>query len=427
MYYIDIGRRIMIERSILCIDLKSFFASVECVERGIDGFKVPLVVCDPTRNGAITLAVSPYLKNMGVKGRCRVYDLPKDIDIIKVPPRMRLYQNKSKEVINIFLDYIAAEDLHVYSIDESFLDVTDYLHLYNKNAYELATDILNTIYEKTHLTATAGIGPNMLLAKVSMDIEAKHNKDNIAMWTYQDVKDKLWNIKPLSKMWGIGRNLERSLNNLGCFKVGDIALLDINILRKKFGVIGEDLWLHANGIDNTIIKDLHKVERKDKSFSHSQILFKDYYDYNIKIIIYEMIDVLCRRLRNKKVLCQEVYLGISYSHTVGGGFYHSIKLNSATNDTEELYRLCIFMFQRYYTDHMPIRKVSLAIGRLSPNNQRQLNLFESYDELKKKEDMNNAIDDIALRFGKNAILKASSLLEDSTIKERNGKIGGHHA
>lgn len=417
----------MIERSILCIDLKSFFASVECVQRNIDGFKVPLVVCNPTQRGAITLAVSPYLKSLGVKGRTRVYDLPKDIDIIKVPPRMRLYQEKSKEVISIFLDYISEEDLHVYSIDESFLDVTDYLHLYNMTAYELALDILNTIYKKTHLTATAGIGPNMLLAKISMDVDAKHNKDNIAMWTYDDVKTKLWNIKPLSDMWGIGKNLERRLNVLGCFKVGDIANLDIKILRKNFGVIGEELWLHANGIDNSLIKDLKRIKSKEKSFSHSQVLFKDYYEYNIKIIIYEMIDVLCRRLRSEHFLCQEVCFGLSYSHNVGGGFYHSVKLLNATDNAEEIYRTCIFMLYSYYSDNMPIRKVSLALGRLRDNSEFQLNLFENYEEKEKRDNINKVIDEISNRFGANTLLKASSLLSDSTIKERNGKIGGHDA
>ena len=198
-----------IKRNILCIDLKSFFASVECVERKLNPYTTPLVVCDPTRNGAITLAVTPYLKKFGINGRTRVYELPKNLKIIKVPPRMRLYQNKSKEVIKVYLEYVAPEDLHIYSIDECFLDVTNYLKLYKKTDYELAAEILKKIEEKTGLTATAGIGPNLLLAKVSMDIEAKHTKDNIAYWKYEDIEQKLWSIKPLSKMWGIGSHLEK--------------------------------------------------------------------------------------------------------------------------------------------------------------------------------------------------------------------------
>ena len=201
-------------RKILCIDLKSFFASVECVERQLDPYKTPLVVCDPNRNGAITLAVTPYLKQFGINGRTRIFEIPKNIPIIKVPPLINLYRQKSKEVIDVYLEYVSSEDLHIYSIDECFLDVTNYLRLYNKTEYELTIDILNRIKEKTGLTATAGIGPNILLAKVGMDIEAKHNSDNIAYWDYTSIKTKLWNITPISKMWGIGSHMEKNLNSL---------------------------------------------------------------------------------------------------------------------------------------------------------------------------------------------------------------------
>ena len=197
-------------RNIIAIDLKSFFASVECTQRGLDPFTTALVVCDPTRNGAITLAVTPFLKNLGVPSRGRAYDLPKNIKIIKAPPRMSLYIQKSREVLSIYLEYVAKEDIHVYSIDEVFLDVTNYLHMYNMTDYELAQTIINDIKKRTGLTTTAGIGPNILLAKLSMDIEAKHVQNNIAKWTYDDVKTKLWSITPLSKMWSIGPRMERN-------------------------------------------------------------------------------------------------------------------------------------------------------------------------------------------------------------------------
>ena len=181
-----------------------------------------MIVCDPTRNGAITLAVTPFLKKFGVPGRCRVfelykYNLPKNIKIIKAPPRMSLYIAKSKEVLSIYLEFVSHEDMHVYSIDEVFLDVTDYLKMYKMTDYELAKTIMQRIKDKTGLTATAGIGPNLLLAKVAMDIEAKHTKDNIAKWTYEDIPNKLWPITPLSKMWGIGPRMERNLNKLKIF------------------------------------------------------------------------------------------------------------------------------------------------------------------------------------------------------------------
>ena len=348
-----------IKRNILCIDLKSFFASVECVERKLNPYTTPLVVCDPTRNGAITLAVTPYLKNFGIKGRTRVYELPKNLKIIKVPPRMRLYQKKSKEVIKVYLEYVAPEDLHIYSIDECFLDVTNYLKLYKKTDYELAAEILKKIEEKTGLTATAGIGPNLLLAKVSMDIEAKHTKDNIAYWKYEDIEQKLWPIKPLSKMWGIGSHLEKKLNDMNINCVGDIAKYDKNILKEKFGVMGEELWLHANGIDTSKINDLNTTFVKEQSYSHSQVLFKDYYDYNINIIIFEMLDVMCRRLRKNNKLCGLIGFGISYSKNIGGGFYHSNKLIIQTDESAFLYRECMRIFDKYY-NKAPIRKVSIS-------------------------------------------------------------------
>lgn len=415
-----------IKRNILCIDLKSFFASVECVERNLDPYTTPLVVCDPTQKGAITLAVTPYLKKFGIKGRSRVYELPKNINIIKVPPRMRLYQQKSKEVIKIYLDYIAEEDLHIYSIDECFLDITNYLKLYQKSDYELALEILNKIKEKTGLTATAGIGPNLLLAKVSMDIEAKHTKDNIAKWTYDDVTTKLWEISPLSQMWGIGSRMEKRLNEIGIRRIKDLAKYDKDKLKKMFGVIGEELWYHANGIDLSKISDFKNYEVKDKSFSHSQILHKDYYDFNITIIIYEMLDILTRRLRNDNLLCGLISFGIGYSHNIGGGFHHSLKLSTPTDDINELYRECMRMFDRYY-NNSPIRKVSIAFGHLEDNSSIQLNLFNEFESMQENHNINLTIDSIKFRFGANILLKASSLLEDSTIKDRNNKIGGHRA
>lgn len=415
-----------IKRNILCIDLKSFFASVECVERKLDPYTTPLVVCDPTQKGAITLAVTPYLKKFGVKGRSRVYELPKNINIIKVPPRMKLYQQKSKEVIKIYLDYISEEDLHIYSIDECFLDITDYLKLYQKSDYELALEILNKIKDKTGLTATAGIGPNLLLAKVSMDIEAKHNQDNIAKWTYDDIPTKLWTITPLSDMWGIGSRMESHLNDLGIRRIKDLANYSKDKLKKQFGVMGEELWYHANGIDLSRISDFKNHEVKDKSFSHSQILYKDYYDYNITIIIYEMLDLLCRRLRSSNKLCGLIGFGIGYSRKIGGGFYHSLKLSASTDNINDLYRECLRIFDRYY-DHSPIRKVSIAFGHLEDNSSIQLNLFNSFEEVERNRSINLTIDSIKMRFGANILLNASSLLEDSTIKDRNNKIGGHRA
>ena len=414
------------ERHILSIDLKSFFASCECVSRNLNPFEVPLVVANPNQGqGAITLAVTPFLKKKGVKSRGRLYEIPKNIKYIIVPPRMSLYIEFSKKVIYVYLYYVSKEDLHVYSIDECFLDVTHYLKLYKKNDYELAEEILKSITEKTGLTANCGIGPNILIAKIAMDVEAKLYKNGIAKWTYDDVKNKLWKLNPLSKMWGIGPRMEKKLNNLRIFSVGDLAKFDKNILKNKFGVMGVELWEHANGIDLTTISDLSK-HQPDKSYSNSQILFKDYNGNNVEIIIREMVDIVTKRLRQNNKQGSVIGLLIGYSKSVGGGFYHVLKLDVPTDDIRIIFDTCMMIFDKYYTNK-PIRKVGVSIGNLSQKDCMQLSIFESVDEVEKIDNANKVIDRITERFGKNSLLKASALLEESTIRDRNKKIGGHNA
>ena len=415
----------MENRNILCIDLKSFFASVECVLRNLDPFKVNLVVANPNQGmGAITLAVTPHLKSLGVKSRGRLYEIPKNIKYMIASPHMSTYLKFSKEVVNIYLDFVAEEDLHIYSIDECFLDLTHYLKMYNKTDYEMAETILNTIYKKTGLTATCGIGPNMLLAKIAMDTEAKKYKNGIAKWTYDDIKTKLWSITPLSKMWSIGPRMEKKLNLMGFKTVGDIAKYDKLRLKDKFGIIGEELWLHANGIDNSVISDW-KEAPKDLSYSHSQVLFKDYNGNNIKLIIEEMIEVIVARLRKNNKQAGLIGLNIGYSKNVGGGFYHCIKV-VPTNQAKDFLRVCLNIFDLYYDDS-PIRKVGIVAGRLVNNNSTQLNIFEDYEKIEENNKINNTIDEVKNKYGKNSIIKASALLSDSTAIERNKKIGGHNA
>lgn len=413
----------MNERNILCIDLKSFFASVECVERNLDPFTTPLIVADPSRKGgAITLAVTPYMKTLGVPSRGRVFEIPKNIKYITAPPRMSLYVKKSKEVINCFLDFISKEDMHVYSIDEAFLDVTDYLKLYKMDDVTLAKTIMARIKEKTGLTSTCGIGPNLLLAKVALDIESKHSPDFIAKWTYEDVKTKLWNITPLDEMWGIGSKTMKKLNDLGIYKVGDINKYSKDFYKKRFGVLGEELYLHANGIDNSNIKD-DKYEIKNKSYGLSQILYKDYTPEEAILIIKEMCETICKRLRSNKKVCGVVGFGIGYSRSVGGGFYHSKKLSESTDNENVIFSICKSIYDSYIEEE-PIRKVSISLGKITDNNYVQLNLFEEVNET--INEIPIVVDEINKKFGDNAILKASSLLNYSTIKMRNKKMGGHN-
>ena len=415
-----------IKRNIICIDLKSFFASVECVERNLDPFITPLVVAEPNRDGAITLAVTPYMKKFGVKSRGRIFEIPKYIKYITARPRMSLYIEKSKEVIDVYLEYVSIEDLHIYSIDECFLDLTPYMKLYKKTTYEIAEDILKKIYKKTGLSATAGIGPNMLLAKICMDIEAKHNKSMIAEWTYDDVKTKLWSITPLSDMWGIGKRMEKRLNNLNIKSIGDLAKYNKNILKDKFGIIGEELWYHANGIDLSKISDFKRVA-KEKSISNSQILYKDYYNDDALLIIKEITSILVKRLRKEKYSTGRINLFIGYSKVLGGGFSVSKKLDNQTNSENEIYKVLLNIFNNNYEEDMPIRKIGIALSKLEDNNYVQLDLFNPVEKIEKDSNINKTIDEITEKFGNNSLLKATSLLSTSTIKSRNNKIGGHNA
>lgn len=413
------------ERHIMCIDLKSFFASCECVERNINPFTTPLVVANPKQGkGAITLAITPYLKSKGIKSRTRLYEIPPWVKYEIVPPRMSLYIKKSKEVVDIYLNFVSEEDLHIYSIDECFLDVTYYLKMYQMSDRDLAKKILETITARTGLTANCGIGPNMLLAKVAMDVEAKKYKDGIAKWTYDDISTKLWPITPLSKMWSIGSRMEARLNAMGLYYIGDIARYDKKLLKKKFGVIGEELWEHANGIDESVISDF-KIPPKSSSYSNSQVLFKDYDGNNIKIIIRETIEVVCRRLRKNKKNAGIIGLGIGYSIDVGGGFYHTVKVNP-TSDEDEFFFVCTNIFDKFYNG-MPIRKVSIAAGGLTSDASLQLNLFNNVEVVEDNKKLNETVDKIKEKYGNNSIIKASNLLSDSTAIDRNGKIGGHSA
>ncbi len=415
-----------INRKILCIDLKSFFASVECVDRKLDAFTTPLVVANPNQGqGAITLAVTPYLKNLGIKGRTRLYEIPKNIKYTVVRPRMKRYIEMSKKVVEIYLDFVSQEDLHIYSIDECFLDLTDYLHYYKMNEFQIAQKILETIENKTGLTATCGIGPNLFLAKVAMDIDAKKEKNGIAKWSYEDVEKRLWPITPLSKVWGIGPRMEKRLNRLGFFTIGDLAKSNITLLKQKFGILGSELWYHANGIDNAILKDF-KHTPKEKSMSHSQVLLKDYYGEEILLLVKEMLDTLTRRLRNARLESSTLGFGLSYSHTVGGGFYHTVKLDCSSDLTEHFFPYCVTMFESYYEENTPIRKISISLSHLRAKEGTQLNLFESITQKENQEMLAKTVDEVTDKFGKNSLVYATNLLSYSTARIQNQKIGGHY-
>ena len=412
----------MEKRTIAVVDLKAFYSYVECIDRHLDPWKTPLVVADKERGtNTIVLSVSPYLKKQGIPSRCRIKELPKKYNYIYAVPRMERYLEKSADVINVLYSFVSEEDVHVYSIDEAFIDLTTYLSYYKKTPLQMVTTIINQIKEETGLQATAGIGDNFFLAKVALDIYAKKERNGIARIHSNEIKEKLWPITPLHKVWSIGARTELKLNNLGIFTMKDIATSDIDFLKSKFGVMGEQLWRHANGIDEA---DIHEqYEPKEKSLSLSQVLFRDYQKDEAITIIREMVDELSSRLRNEEKMTHVVAIYVGYSKNKGG-FARRATLLSATDDTQSLLEAILEIYHRYIKD-LPIRNIGLSFGRLVPASSQQLNLFEDEKKQVDRHNLQKALDVLHAKYGKNSVLRASSLLEESTVKERNEFIGGH--
>ena len=412
----------MKRRTIAVVDLKAFYSYVECLDRGLDPWSTPLVVADKERGpNTIVLSVSPYLKKQGIPSRCRIKELPRKYKYIYAVPRMERYLEKSADVINVLYHFVSEEDVHVYSVDEAFLDLTSYLEYYKKTPLQMVSTIINQIKEDTGLQATAGIGDNFFLAKVALDIYAKKEKNGIARITSEEIKEKLWPITPLSKVWSIGVRTEAKLNAMNLFTVKDIAVSDVDYLKSKFGVMGEQLWRHANGIDDA---DIHeKYEPKERSLSLGQVLFRDYQKDEVITIIREMVDELASRMRNQGKMTHLVAIFIGYSKNKGG-FARRASLLSATDDTETLLEAVLELYKRYVSD-LPIRNVSISFGDLSDASHQQLSIFEDEKEQNERHNLQKALDLLHSKYGKNSVLRASALLEESTVKERNEYIGGH--
>ena len=412
----------MADQVIAVIDLKAFYAVVECVERQLDPFTTPLVVADKSRgSGTIVLSVSPLLKSQGVPSRCRVFELPKRDDIIFATPRMSLYLKKSADVISIMLDFVGEDDLHVYSIDEAFLNLGPYLRLYRCTPRQLVERIIKTIHQKLGLYATAGIGVNNFIAKSALDLEAKQRKDGIAEWTHDDIKTKLWPLTPLSKMWGISTRLETRLNNIGVSSIGELAAFPKEALKAYFGVMGEQLWNHANGIDDSDIRKKYVPEHP--SLSMGQVLMRDYAIDEMPVVIGEIVDDLCMRLRLEGKLTGLVSLFVGYREP--GGFSRQMALLHQTDDGDVLKDAALTIFNRHIERGRYVRNVGLSFGKLDPLEYEQLDLFIDPFEQDAKRRLQRALDEIRFRYGRNAILRATSLLRSSTTIERHKLIGGH--
>jgi DNA polymerase V len=409
------------QNKILCVDMKSFYASCSAVMLGLDPLTCYLVVAgNIERNGSVVLAASPRMKKeFGIKTGSRLFEVPDDPRIRVVEPKMATYLRISTEITRVFNRYVPKEALHTYSVDESFIKVDGASHLWG-DATTIAQKIKNDIEREFQLPCAVGIGPNMLLAKLCLDLEAK--KQGIAEWTYEDVQTKLWNVSPLRDMWGIGKRVEKTLNGMGIFTVGQLARYDLERLEKKFGIMGNQLYYHAWGVD---LSDLGApIIEGQISFGKSQILLRDYKEAEeIKHVILEMCEEVARRTRTRRKAGRTITLGVGYSQDeLGGGFQRSRTIKQPTNVTMELYRVCLELFNEHYTGKT-VRQISIAIGNIVDDHELQLDLFDM--GAAKRRDLGYVVDSIRRRYGSGSLLRAVSYTAAGTAKHRATLVGGH--
>ena len=487
-------------KTYICIDLKSFYASVECVRRGLDPLTTNLVVADLSRTEkTICLAVSPSLKQYGIKGRARLFEVIEtvkkinyerkkkacnykftkksfndielkndknlELDYIVATPKMSDYIKCSTEIYKIYLKYIDKDDIHVYSIDEVFCDITSYLKYYNLTKEELVTKIIKDIYDKTKVTATCGIGTNMYLAKVAMDIVAKHSKPNsfgvrIAYLDENLYRKLLWNHEPLTDFWRIGEGYEKKLQSNNIYTMGDIARTSINnekLLYKLFGVNAEFLIDHAWGYEPCTMKDIKKYKPKTNSISTGQVLHCSYNKTQARIIVKEMIDNICLELTLKSLVTNKLVVVIgfdinNYSREYKIDHYGrkipkpktiNVKLDHKTSSPDVIRKKVIEEYDRVLDNTLLIKRINIVLITFDKekikNEKRieQIDLFSNIEEKNKeilkeieKEKTDSKLQKILIniknKYGKNSILKGMDLEECATARDRNNQIGGHN-
>lgn len=492
----------------MCIDLKSFYASVECIERGLDPLNTNLVVADKSRTEkTVCLAITPSLKQYGLGGRARLFEviqkvkninyerrknnnykkfnsksfldseLRKDrtleLDFIIAPPQMKKYMRYSTNIYNIYLKYLAPEDIFVYSIDEVFCDITNYLNMYQMTPRELVSKIIKDVYETTGITATAGIGTNMYLAKVCMDIVAKHAEPNeigvrIAEIDEMSYRKLLWNHKPLTSFWRVGKGIASKLEKNGLHTMGDIARCSLNnenLLYNLFGVNAELLIDHAWGWEPTTIEEVKSYKPERNSISSGQVLHSPYKYEKAKLIVREMIDLLSLDLTDKHLVTKQLVLDIgydienlinpvirklyngevtidNYGREIPKHSHGTINLDYNTSSTKVLSKKCLELYDRIVNKNLLIRKINITACNVLDENKgknevvyEQLNLFCSADdseqniEDKRSQEEDNKLQHVLLniknKYGKNSILKGMNLEEGGTTIDRNNQIGGH--
>ena len=415
-------------RTYMIIDLKSFYASVECVDRHLDPMTTLLAVADKERSkGTICLAITPAMKALGIKNRCRIYEIPEHLDYITAPPRMQRYIDVSAEIYEIYLSYIAREDIHVYSIDEAFLDVTAYLSLYRLSAHDLALKIMNDIMQKEGIRATCGIGTNLYLAKVALDILAKHSPDFIAELDEESFKDRLWTHRPLTDFWRIGPGTQRRLGSIGIYTQKDIALFPEKLLYKQFGALAEFMIDHAWGMEPCTMEEIKNYRTRSHSLSCGQVLMRDYDFNDALIIVKEMADELSLDMVSAHVVSNNVSLYVGYSANTFPPTGASATLQVTTNSVRILTDAYVQLYLRSTLRNVPIRRVGISANSVLDECFEQYSFFVDPTVMDKDRALLRSVGQIKEKYGKNAIFKGMDLLEAGNTIQRNNQIGGHKA
>ena len=450
----------------IAIDLKSFYASVECFERGLDPLTTNLVVADESRTDkTICLAVSPSLKAYGIPGRARLFEVKKvlgdyekrtgkHVDFIIAPPRMAKYISFSTDIYNIYLNYVSSEDVHVYSIDEVFIDCTSYLSVYKQTAHELAITMIRDVLSQTGITATAGIGTNMYLAKIAMDIVAKHmeaDKDGVRIAELDEMSFRrlLWGHKPLTDFWRIGKGTARRLANMNIYTMGDLAresLYNEEYLYRIFGIDAEILIDHAWGIEPTLMKDIKSYKPKGTSLSSSQVLSEPYSTEKARIIVSEMTDLVVLDMVKKGFVSDSFTLTICYDreNVDNGSFTGDIQLDyygrlvpapshgtanfgDHIDSSKRIITAVLELYDRIVMPGVSVRRIYINANNLKKESEtfRQLDMFTDIKEEEQEKNLQKALLEIQGKYGKNAVLKGTNFLDGATTRDRNSQIGGH--
>lgn len=416
------------ERVYFVIDMKSFFASVECAERGLDAMTTDLVVADSARTDkTICLAVSPSLKAKGVRNRCRLYEIPKDMEFIIAKPRMKKYIEYAGEIYAIYLKYIDKSDIHVYSIDECILDVTDYLKLYKIRAKEFAKKLMAEIWDSLGIPSSAGIGNNMYLAKIALDITAKHSEDRIGWLNEEKFKKTLWKHRPITDFWGISIGTRDRLAKFGIHDMEGIAGASEDLLYDEFGVNAEILIDHAHGRESCLMSDIKNYKSKSRSMSNSQILPCNYSYEKGKLILKEMVQEGCYRLANEHLATSLIHILLSFGDEYKIGAKGTMRMSETTNLYSIIGKYAEELYDKIYKDKTrPVRKIGFDFAELVSERAEQYDFFTDINKVEKEKNLVFSVLSIKEKYGKNAVLKGLDLQEDATQKERNNMVGGHN-